>query len=152
MIRKNSNLATVFNFTLNLTLLVGSRKMNKKQEKQENNSGRKRNNAVVKTEIDSDSESEKELKNSDDKGDGELDLDGVGGDRPFRFICGGEAQALLDGIAYGLDENGQYFLIDKDGDFVSGLLVDAIIRRYIKAGTLLPIASITKPGARKTTT
>lgn len=96
----------------------------------------------------SDSESEEESGNMDS--DSDCDLHGVVGDSdaPFRFIFGEEAQKQsLDGIAYGL-EKGKYFVIGKDGDTLTGLLVHCLIERNIKAGILSPIVSIPKPGAQ----
>lgn len=69
--------------------------------------------------------------NSDSEAENVLDY-GI----PFRFILGEEAQALLDGIAYGRNTDGKYFSICKDGDEVSGLIIDGIIRHYIKKGIL----------------
>lgn len=81
-------------------------------------------------------------------------MDGVIGDSntPFRFIFGEEAGARsLDGIAYGRDENGKYFLIAEDGDTISGLLVHALIKRNIEDGALPSIGAFTKTIADKIT-
>lgn len=97
----------------------------------------------------SDSENSDLFEGTDDSGT-DCELDGVIGysNATFRFIFDEEAQAQsLDGIAYGIDENGSYFVIGKDGDTVSGLLVHCLIERNIKEGILLPI---TKLGASTT--
>lgn len=87
------------------------------------------------------SSEESSTMDSDNECDGVLDDCSI----PFRFIFGEEAQKnSLDGIAYGLRENGLYFVIGKDGSEYTGLLVDALIRRNIKSGILSPIASISK--------
>lgn len=97
----------------------------------------------------SDSESDSD---SSDSSDGTIETDceadGIVGDEnaPFRFIFGEEAQSRsLDGIAYGIDKDGHYFVICKDGDTVDGLLVHALIESNVKDGILLPII---KPEAK----
>ncbi|KAG4070005.1 hypothetical protein HA402_013665 [Bradysia odoriphaga] len=87
----------------------------------------------------SDSESDSESSDlAEDTSDTDREVDD---NEPFRFILGDEAQARsLDGIAYGIDKTGQYFVICKDGDRVSGLLVHALIERNVEDGILLPIS------------
>lgn len=103
------------------------------------------------TDSESDSEYDEELESTDT--DSDCGLDGVMCDfnTPFRLIIGEEAQAQsLDGIAYGLDESGSYFVISKDGDTIAGLLVHCLIERNIKEGILLPIVPNLKQGAHET--
>lgn len=93
-----------------------------------------------------------ELEDSDSDSNPDLPSDGVIGDAklPFRFIFDEEAQSRsLDGMAYGIGEDGKYFVVAKDGDFVSGMLVHALIERNIKDGVLGPIASLGGPSEAK---
>lgn len=89
----------------------------------------------------SDSDSDGETASSFDESD--LEVHGDGGvirGCPFRFIFDEEAKARsLGAIAYGISEDGSYFVIDQDDDTHSGLLVSALIERNIKDGLLTPI-------------
>lgn len=90
-----------------------------------------------------DAESETEVEfDSDDSSDTEIH--GVIGNRPFRFIIEEAARSKLDGIAYGLHEDGQYFLIDKDEAMIRGLIVHCLIERLIEDGILKAITPIRK--------
>lgn len=96
----------------------------------------------------SDSESDSESSDMDEDSSDTDEIDGVVGEdnAPFRFIFDEEARARsLDGLAYGIDKNGHYFVICEDGDTVRGLLVHTLIERNVEDGILLPIS---KPGAK----